>query len=704
MGKAENPANAGAAARYGLPLLIVLLVCISFWPVVDNDFVNLDDSYYFTNNTNYRGVSLAHLRWMFTTVSFSHYQPLSWLTHGIVFSVWGLNPVAFHAGNLALHAANALLFYFLVTALLRQRWPASGQSLALRGAAAAGALFFGLHPLRVEAVAWATERQEVLCGLFFLLALLAYLRMYDAQRAGSQSLYWYVASIVCFACSLLSKAAGVMFPFVLLLLDVYPLGRFTAAGKAGRWRVVAEKIPYFALALGATTGAMFAKGSEAMATLGEHGIVARAAQSVYGLCFYLWKTLAPFHLSPLYRLHTPLQVGELRFVLSALLVIAISVCLVSLRRRWPWALASWICYVLILAPVLGIVQAGPQIAADRYTYLACLPWAVLVAAAAYHLWRADAGRLGRNVAVVVLATLLVGLGLGTSQQTRVWHDSLSLWDHVLEIDPRNDFAYTNRGAARRSKGNLDGAVADCNSALSLNTMQVEAYRIRGGIRQQRGDLDGASSDFERVIQVGLQQKDAVMVADGYINRGKARQAQGNIEAAIADYDAAIRADPRQHRAYNNRGNARFARGDPDGALADLTFAIQLDPGYAAAYNNRGNLHQARGESDAAIADFTQALRVDPRYASAFFNRGNARKAAGDLEGAITDYTDAIRLSAQYVSAYANRANARKLKGDLEGALADYDAVLHINPQHAGAFNNRAAVRQALEERAVTRSE
>ncbi|HVO27060.1 MAG TPA: tetratricopeptide repeat protein [Candidatus Margulisiibacteriota bacterium] len=691
------PAAAVIAGRYGLPLLIVVLVSVCFSPVVDNDFINLDDPYYFTSNVEYRGLSLSHLRWMFTTLAFSHYQPLSWLSHGIVFSLWGLSPAAFHVGNLVLHAVNAVVLYFVGIALLRHKSPAATPSLALYGSAALGALFFALHPLRVEAVAWATERQEVLCGVFFLLALLAYLRMVEARRAGAPWLSWYLGSIVCFACSLLSKAAGLMLPLVLLVLDVYPLGRFAAAGNTRRAQTLVEKIPYVALALGATATAFFAKGAEAMVTLAEHGRLARTVQALYGLCFYLWKTVAPFGLSPLYRLHSPLNVAEPRFVASAVVAIAITVCVVSLRRRCPWALASWTCYVLLLAPVLGIVQAGPQLAADRYTYLACLPWAVLVAAGTHHLWHAaDEGRRGVVASSLALAALVLGLGLRTWQQTRVWRDSQTVWDQALRIDPGNDFAYTNRADARRAKGDLDGALADCTEALRLNPEQIEAYKNCGTIRQLRGDLAGALHDFERLIQVGRRHNDAVTLAEAYIDHGKALQAQGDIEAAIADYDAAIRFEPRQHKAYNNRGNARFARGDLDGALADLSLALQLDPGYATAYNNRGNVLQARGERDAAIADFTQALRADPGYADAYFNRANARKATGDLDGAIADYSEALRLKPRYVSAYMNRGNARKARGDLAGALADYDAVLRLNPQHANAQASRAAVRVALE--------
>lgn len=463
-------------ARYALPASIVLLVLVCLRPVLDNDFVNWDDLYYFTGNRNFRGLSAAHLRWMFTTLYMGHYQPLSWLSHGLVYSVWGLNPLGYHLGNLVLHAANAVLVYLLTAALLRRVWHADTSTMGISASAAVGALVFALHPLRVEAVAWATERQEVLCALFSLLAVLTYLRMQEVgcSRAGR----WHALSVCCFGLSLLSKATGIMLPIVLLILDAYPLRRIALTRPVVRTLLI-EKLPYAVLALGAATLVFLAKQPGSMATLAEHGVTARAVQALYGIGFYVWKTAVPRRLSPLYLLEKPFNPLTPGYLLCGVAVTLLTVLLIAVRRRYPWLLAAWACYVVIVSPVLGLVQAGPQLVADRYTYLSCLPWAVLAGAAVYRLWLAcEECRLsmwaGSAVGMGIAAVLAV-LGVQSHEQACVWKDSLTLWSHVLRVDPSNYIAYNGRGDARlvpsaspsacHVEGDLAGAVADYSQAV-----------------------------------------------------------------------------------------------------------------------------------------------------------------------------------------------------------------------------------------------
>jgi Tfp pilus assembly protein PilF len=606
----RQPADARNAAltamRCAWPALIAALVFVCFLPVLDNDFVNWDDGAYFAENPGYRGLSLSHLRWMFTTLYMSHYQPLSWLTHGLVYTVWGMNPAGYHVANLALHTANAVLLYVLILRLLRDAWTGSVlvSEPGLRAAAGAGALLWGIHPLRVEAVAWATERQEVLCAFFFLLSVITYLRMQAAEGRGVRW-KWHLVSVGCFALSLLSKATGIMLPLVLLILDVYPLRR-AVGGSSSLRRMLLEKIPYAAVALGAGVVVLAAKQQEAMVTLAEHGIPARAVQAFYGLCFYLWKTVAPLRLSPLYPLPHPLDVTQPRYILCALTAMTISVVLIALRRRYPWGLTAWACYVALLLPVLGLVQAGPQIAADRYTYLGCLPWAVVVAAGVYRLPQvAGLQGLAASAVCVALAAAIACLGFLTARQTRVWKDSFTLWNHVLQLEPNSYFAYLNRGNARQKAGDLDGALADFNHALRLNPNDAAPYNNRGSVRLARGDAAAALADFDAALRLNPQH------ANAYTNRANARQAAGDLAGALADFNHALRLNPEDARTYFNRGNARKAAGNLAGALADFSQALRLDPDDPAAYNTRGRVRQAQGDLGGAVADYTAALRLTP---------------------------------------------------------------------------------------------
>jgi hypothetical protein len=514
-----------AAMRRGVPpLVIVAAVLAGFLPALHGGFVAWDDDLNFTENPNYRGLAPAQLGWMLTTFHGGHYQPLTWVTLALDHAVWGMDPTGYHLTSVLLHAVNAVLVYRLVIALLaRTSLPVGGFP------AAAGALFFAIHPLRVESVAWASERRDVLSGLFWLLALLAYLRMQEGSRTR-----WYLVSLGCFALSLLSKAWGITLPLVLVALDAYPLGRF-APGRA-RLPVFREKVPYAILAVaGAALAAAAVRPIAATRTLAEHGVLARAAQAAYGLWFYLGKTVAPVRLSPLYLLELRLDPTAPRYVAALVGTVVATAVLALGRRRWPWATTAAACYTVVVSPVLGFVQTGPQIAADRYTYLACLPWAVLLAAGVARLGRG--GPALRAAGWGASAVGLVVLGVLTYRQTGVWRDSRTLWEHALQLDPRSWVAYTNRGVTRDGAGDHDGALADWSAAIAIHPGYALAWYDRGSARRARGDLDGALADLN--VAIALNPRDART----WNNRGWAREMKGDVRGAAADYAEALRVAP-----------------------------------------------------------------------------------------------------------------------------------------------------------------
>jgi tetratricopeptide (TPR) repeat protein len=663
----------------------MLVVFAAFSPVVRNEFVNFDDDVALVENPHYRGLSWTHVRWMFTTLHLGPYQPLSWLTHAAVYSGWGLNPAAYHLTNLLIHAANAVLFYLVVVTLLPRLEPRCVWTYP--GAALVGALLFAVHPLRVEPVAWATERREVLGGFFVLLTVLAYLRM---QKTAARAWWrWYVVSVACFALSLLSKAMGMTLPIVLLALDAYPLRRLVS--RAGWTAVVAEKIPYIVLSVGAATVAFAGQRAQPMLSLAEHGVLQRSAQAAYGLCFYLWKTVVPLQLSPLYQMERPLDPAEMRYVLSIVAVMAATAGVYRLRRRLPGLLLAWTCYVVAVSPVLGFAQTGAQIAADRYTYLPCMPWAGLAAVGICRLWSAaEERRIGRGTRAAVAAVLamaVAGLAVGTYRQTRVWHDSDTLWSHALRIQPSNSIAHNNRGTVRQRRGDLDGALADYDRAIAVSPDYAKAYNNRGTARLAKGDVSGALADCDRALALNPSYTDA------YVNRGRAREAKRDLDGALADYDAALRLDPQHVIAHNNRGNVYYAQGDLDRAIADYTSAIGLNPLQTEAYANRAGARRAKGDAEGALADYAAALHLDPRYAPAYTGRGGIHEARGELEAAVADYAAALRVNPRDVTALARRANARLMRGDVDGALSDLNAALRVNPSEPSLYNNRGAARQ-----------
>src|SRR3989449_11431576 len=414
-----------------VPVLVALVTFAAFLPALQNQFVNFDDNDNFLDNPHYRGLAWTHLRCMWTT-HLGHYIPLTWMTLGLDYLLWGLNPVGYHLMSLLLHAANAVVFFFVVRRILTRALPSlSERGHALAVSAGVAALVFAIHPLRVESVAWVTERRDVLSGLFYLLTILLYLR---ACERGARGRGWYGLSVAAFVLALLSKSMVVNLPVVLLILDVYPLRRL--GGAVGWWseparRVYVEKIPFVLLAAAASAIALVAQLShDTMVSVVQLSALGRLAVSVYGVSFYLWKTVAPVNLSPLYELPPTVNPWALPFIVSYGVVVAITAIVLALRRRAPGLPAAWVAYIVVLLPVLGIFQSGPQIAADRYTYLAGLGWAILVSAGVLSHWRRRP-----FLFTGLAACVLFGLGILTWNQVQVWRDSRSE-EHTSELQSR----------------------------------------------------------------------------------------------------------------------------------------------------------------------------------------------------------------------------------------------------------------------------
>src|SRR3989441_616203 len=440
-----------------IPLVIAFSTFAAFLPALQNQFVSWDDAENFLDNPHYRGLGWTHLRWMWTT-HLGHYIPLTWMTLGLDYLLWGMNPVGYHLTNLLLHAANAVVFFFVVRRLLARALPSpSEHGYALAVSSGVAALVFAIHPLRVESVVWVTERRDVLSGLFYLLTILLSLRAREREERGRG---WYWLSVAVFVCALLSKSMVVNLPVVLLILDIYPLRRL---GGAVGWlsesarRVYVEKIPFVLLAAAASAIAVMAQSSvHAALSLAQLSIPGRVAISAYGLSFYLWKMVVPVNLSPVYELRPPVNPWATPFLLSYGLVLVITATVLALRRRVPGLLAAWLAYIVVLLPVLGIFQSGPQIAADRYTYLAGLGWAILGGAGLLSCWRSSRRSKTGTPATWLLAGIafcvVVGLGVLTWNQVQVWHDSEKLWTHALAIDPQSPVAQGNRGNALARQG------------------------------------------------------------------------------------------------------------------------------------------------------------------------------------------------------------------------------------------------------------
>ncbi len=534
------------ARRIGAILAVVVaaIAVLPFLPALTAEFVNLDDDKFFVENPAFRGLDLQHLRWMFTTTRMGHYAPLTWVSAAVDFTISGLDPRQFHRTNLLLHALASALFFLLAVQVLRLANPirARAHPHLLRIAAFTAALLFAVHPLRVETVAWITERRGLLGGVFLLAALLAWLRACEPSRAQLASRGWYAVSIAALALSLLSKGLGMTFVALVIVLDFWPLRRLPARAR-DLWKpeyraVWLQKIPPFALGAASAVVSAWAAASapDTVRSLAQWSPLARLAQSGYGLLFYLGKTVWPSGLAPVYELPAAFHPLEPRFLAGMIAAALFLPLLFVLRRRAPWLAAALATYALALAPVLGFLQAGPQLVADRYSYVACMPWALLAGGAVLLLGSRSVDS-PRSSAVLRIASatgviaILAVLGLRTRRQTEAWHDSRALWTRALEVGAPSSTAYNNLGI-------LDGSTGDYASAISYFQASLELQPEQGQAWFNLGVTHVLEKRYEEAAEAFQMARRWINLGDLYLNHlDRIDDAVSTYREAVADVES-----------------------------------------------------------------------------------------------------------------------------------------------------------------------
>jgi len=515
--------------------VVAVAVFLVFLPALQNDWVNWDDTGNFLENPAYRGLGWAQIKWMWTTELLRHYIPLSWMTLGLDYKLWGMNPFGYHLSNVLLHTASAVVFYLLALAIFKITIPADAEASVAWGALFA-ALFFALHPLRVESVAWVTERRDVLSGLLYLLAILSYVHAYTPGRPIRRKYYWL--SLTSFALALLSKEIVVTLPALLLLLDIYPLRRLPTSPR--RWiappvrAVWLEKIPFFALAAALLVHMFFVSNEALFDTEDGSGWLIKVTAPIYNLAFYLWKTLVPVHLSPVYSFPKEIDPAAASFEMSVFVVLTITAAAIVLRRKWPALLTVWVAYILMLSPVLGFVATGPHLPNDRNTYLACLGWALLAGAAILLWWRSS--RTLRWLPVGTASVVVLMLAALTAQQILVWRDSDSLWTQALRVEPSYT-AYNNMAALLASRGDDLWAAEDFRKALALKPDYSPAHIGLGGALLRLRRVDEAAREFQAALALGKE------LAFAHNGLACALAWQGQPDQAIFHFEQAIRLRP-----------------------------------------------------------------------------------------------------------------------------------------------------------------
>jgi len=595
-------------------LLVVMVTMAAFVGVVQNDFVDWDDDYALLRNDAYRGLTWPHLRWMFTTGYTGHYQPLTWLSFAIDTYVWGGVSVAgFHLTSLLLHVIAGVGFFFVSIRLLSAVHPyrlGRGGNATILGALFA-ALLFAVHPLRVESVAWATERRDVLGGAWLMATMLLYLRAVDRTSSPRRRRIIFALSIVCYTASLLSKASAITLPVVLLLLDVYPLGRLGRSATADTGtpvrRIIIEKTLFAVPAVLIAVIALWAQaGAGAMRSLEEHPITLRIGQALFGAVFYVWKTVWPTGLIPLYEQDPHATALDPANLLSAVLVVAACALVWMQRRRWPALIIGWGAYLCLLAPVLGLAQSGPQVVADRYSYFSCLPWAVLVGSGVAWVWnRLHERRLWRAALICAMSAAVVSMTLATRAQTRIWADTETLWRTVIDQAPKTGTAHANLAAILNKHGDYDGARDHSQRALHILPGNRVAHFALARSSAELGDLSTAEQHYRIALEIRPNDP-ATMV-----NLAAVRIRLGLYDQAEKLYRDLIALQPAEAAWHYNLGSFLASRERFDEARQMFEETLRRESAYLDTHFRLGVVLLKLEEPGAAIAVLEEGLRLAP---------------------------------------------------------------------------------------------
>ncbi len=613
---------------------------------------------YIVENPEIRSFDAAFFRWAFLGFHIGNWHPLTWLSHGVDYALWGLNPLGHHLTNILLHAVNTALVVVLALKLLefvRERSTRNGTASFLNNrtmliAAGTTGLLFGIHPVHVESVAWVAERKDLLCALFFLLSIMSYVKYAKDQgsgaggqgseggnaKAGLKKIFTnrqYLPSLGFFVLALMSKPMAVSLPLVLLILDWHPFSMIRSLRTA--WVSLVEKLPFIILSIASSVLTVLAQRAEgAMASTEVVPLSIRALVAAKSLVMYMGKMIVPVDLIPFYPYPKDVSPTSFEYLSTLALVIGITAaCVIIAKRNRSW-LSAWGYYVVTLLPALGIVQVGAQAMADRYTYLPSLgPFLIIGSTAAWtsakiqDRWGSSGYRFLSAGVLLVFAVM----SYVTIQQIRIWHDSITFWSYELGKEPDANIAYVNRGDAFTKRGQLDKAIKDFTEAISRKPSDYKALYSRGVVFAKLNLISQAIADYSAAIALKPSYYDA------YNSRGAFYVKLGQLDKAIEDYTSAISLDPSNYQAYMNRGLTYDRAGQVDKSLADFDQAISLNPNNADAYYNRGLFFSKAGKLDAALEDLDRAIALNPGDPDAYYNRGVVFQKTGQVDKANRDF-------------------------------------------------------------------
>ena len=606
-------------------LCLALAVAAAYWPVRHFEFTNLDDTLYVTNNPRVQqGLTGEGFAWAFTTSYPAYWQPLAWLSHMLDCQLFGLKAGMHHLTNVLFHIANTLLLFAILNKMTRAPW---------RSAFAAA--LFALHPLHVGSVAWVAERKDLLSATFWMLTIGAYVRYVERP---DRHRYWLTLGL--YVMGLMAKPMLVTLPFVLLLLDYWPLGRTrwlkSVVGdnaQASPGKLLVEKLPFLALSVVSSVWTFrTTRTSGAVYSLETMSVGSRVANAAVSYVRYLGKTFWPRGLAVFY----PQQSWSPLVMLGAIaILVGITGVALWRARREPQFVVGWLLFLGMLAPVNGLVQVGSQSMADHYLYLPLLGLFMMVA---WGIPDRAVERRGRKMIVAAAATLSVGVCAVLCRfQVGYWKNSETLFRHALEVTQDNYLAHLNLGKALSDVGDVQEAIEHYEQSIRIKSDYALSHDNLGSALAQAGRLHEAVEQFDLALQL---QPD---MADAHCNMGRALVQLGRLPEAIGHYEQAVRLNPDDADAHYNLGNALLASGRVPEAAEHWEQAVRIQPDHVEARNNLAAALAQAGRLQEAVEQFDQVVRITPGDAEAHYNLGLALEQTGRVREAIAHYEQALRI-------------------------------------------------------------
>ena len=583
--------------------LVISILCV-YWQVRNFSFVNFDDRQYVTDNYHVQaGLTPESIRWSFTATHASNWHPLTWLSHMLDCQIYGMTPGHHHMTNVLFHILNTLLLFFIFKRISGSLWKSAFM-----------AALFALHPLHVESVAWVAERKDVLSTFFWMLTLWCYAGYVERPRLDK-----YLLLILFYILGLMAKPMLVTLPFVLLLLDYWPLKRFQlrsldiekpAIERPFYFGLIREKIPLFLLSFASSIATyLVQKSSGAVDSLAVIPFHVRIANTLVSYVGYIWKMLWPHNLAVLYPY--PKSIALWKIAGAGLLLMMISVFVFRMLRSKPYLAVGWLWYLGTLVPVIGIVQVGSQALADRYTYVPLIGIFIMITwGISDWVSKMRYGKIGFFTATAIILSLLM---IKSRMQVKYWSNSITLFEHTINVTSENSIAQLNLGEALAEQGNMDKAVKHYKAALKTKPDLAGANINIGVYFREEGKLDKAIDHFSKVLN---EKSDR---AAAHCELGDTLEKKGELSGAVMHYLEAIRIRPGYAKAYNNLGIILAGQNKVEAAIVFLSKALQISPGYAGAHFNLGKIYANQNNPEKAIFHYKKALQFDPNMMQALYH-------------------------------------------------------------------------------------